>query len=145
MSSSTRLVRGVITRSFATAAVRLVLLAPGAAVEAETDFRRGILEGEGREGRGAVIAPPVAAAVVEERRRLGGIVRLVRRSLRTRFWRGGRVCNNINTRWRWLCLLEFAGLANWAQKNRGATRTQIQFCKRERFTLLKIASMDYLD
>jgi hypothetical protein len=100
MSSSTRLVRGVITRSFAAAAVRLVRLALGAAVEAETDFRRGILEGE---GRGAVIAAPVAAAVVEERRRLGGIVRLVRRSLRMRFWRGGRVCNNINTpRWRWL-------------------------------------------
>ena len=49
---------------------RLVLLA-AVEVEAETDFRRGSLEGEGggMEGRGAVIA-----AFVDERRRFGGIV-----------------------------------------------------------------------
>ena len=54
---------------------RLVLRAIVAAaeVEAETDFRRGIFEGdgEGRVGRGAVIA-----VFVEERRGLGGIVTL---------------------------------------------------------------------
>ena len=67
MSSSTRLVRGVI-RSFVEGI--LVRLA-AAAVDVETDFRLGILEGEGcdREGMGAVIA-----VFVDERRRLGGIV-----------------------------------------------------------------------
>jgi hypothetical protein len=69
MSSSTRLVRGV-TRSRSVAVERLVRLA-AAVADAVTDFRLGILEGEGwvREGRGAVIA-----AFVDERRRLGGIV-----------------------------------------------------------------------
>jgi hypothetical protein len=66
MSSSTRLVRGVI-RSFAEG----ILGRLAAAVDVETDFRLGILEGEGcdKEGMGAVIA-----VFVDERRRLGGIV-----------------------------------------------------------------------
>ena len=68
MSSSTRLVRGV-TRSFAEGI--LGRLAAVAEVDAVTDLRLGILEGEGcdKEGMGAVIA-----VFVDERRRLGGIV-----------------------------------------------------------------------
>jgi len=86
MSSSTRLVRGV-TRSVAEGI--LVRLAAAAVaveeVDAETDFRLGILEGEGceREGRGAVIV-----AFVDEPRRLGGMV-VQKRALTG----GGRVWN----------------------------------------------------
>jgi len=67
MSSSTRLVRGVI-RSFAEGILGRLA---AAVVDVETDFRLGILEGEGcdKEGMGAVIA-----VFVDERRRLGGIV-----------------------------------------------------------------------
>ena len=67
MSSSTRLVRGVI-RSFAEGILGRLA---AAAVDVVTDFRLGILEGEGcdKEGMGAVIA-----VFVDERRRLGGIV-----------------------------------------------------------------------
>ena len=70
MSSSTRLVRGVIVRSFAVEGRFVGRF--GATVDADTDFRRGILEGEGSGGRGAVIDEAVAV-VVDERRRLGGI------------------------------------------------------------------------
>jgi hypothetical protein len=70
MSSSTRLVRGVI-RSSAEGILGRLAAAAVAEVDAVTDFRLGILEGEGcdKEGMGAVIA-----VFVDERRRLGGIV-----------------------------------------------------------------------
>lgn len=77
-SSSARLFLGVI-RSLASVAEgkllrpRLAVAASAAAVTVEdvptADLRRGILEGEGRRGKGAV-----AALLIEERRRFGGIV-----------------------------------------------------------------------